>query len=98
MRIISYILIFISIAILIHNFWMYAVNVKKRHHDEMGAGMNFGIGYILAILPLFLALFVHPEIKWWWGVMALSSIIYGPPILRPVLHLVLKKLGLADRV
>jgi len=92
-----YILIGISIVIFIGNIWIYQQNAEFKWRDEMGLGMTFSAGYALSVIPLAVSLFLHPQISWWWGLIALSTIFYGHLILRPPVHLLLKCFGLVDK-
>jgi len=91
------ILIGVSICIFIYNIWVYKRNYEFINRDEMGSSLTFNFGYVLAIIPLFVSLLLYPNLKWWWSVVALSTILYMPFFLKPIIHNILHFFRLVDK-
>ena len=97
MIIICNFLILISSSIFLYNIWAYKKNAEFINRDEMGLSTTFGFGYAIAIVPLFISLLIYPNLKWWWSMIALSTIFYLPFLLKPVVHNILKVFKLVDK-
>ena len=97
MIIICNILIGISISIFLYNIWAYKKNNEFINRDEMGSSITFNFGYAMAIIPLFVSLLLYPNLKWWWGLVALSTIFYMPFLLKPIIHNILKVFKFVDK-
>ena len=87
----------ISLGLFLYAIWVYQKNAEYEFRDEMGLAINFNHGYGLTMIVLTIALVLHPNIKWWWGLVAFTSILYAPFILRPLIHNLLKLFKLVDR-
>ena len=97
MVIICNILIGVSISIFLYNIWVYKKNTEFVNRDEMGSSINFNLGYAIAIIPLFISLLLYPNLKWWWSLVALSTIFYTPFLLKSIIHNILKVFKLVDK-
>ena len=97
MELISYILMAVSVGVFLYNVIIYQKNARYEFRDEMGTSMTFSSYCAISIIVLSISLFIHPAVKWYWGLIDLIFAGFAHLILRPLTHYALKIFKLVGR-
>jgi len=92
MYLLSYIFLTLSVVMLIKNIFDYRANTKYQNSDRMGAMVNWHFGFFISWLFFCLAIFVYPDIEWYYAFIVLLFFIVATYLVWYLVDFIFDKL------